>query len=78
MVKRIKGIPTADDLVQRKLARSEIAELLVSDVTEHPTREGKVKYRCVLDSCCRRSVGSAIDSFQHTNLVAHALDKVVK
>jgi transposase InsO family protein len=36
-VKRIKGIPTADDLVQRKFARLEIDELWVSDITEHPT-----------------------------------------
>jgi transposase InsO family protein len=47
-VKRIKGIPTADDLVQRKFARSEIDELWVTDITEHPTREGKV-------SCCSRT-----------------------
>jgi len=35
-VKRIKGIPTADDLVQRKFARLEIDELWVTDITEHP------------------------------------------
>jgi hypothetical protein len=36
-VKRIRGIPTADDLVQRKFARSAIDELWVTDITEHPT-----------------------------------------
>ncbi|OYV63972.1 MAG: hypothetical protein B7X07_07475, partial [Actinobacteria bacterium 21-64-8] len=41
-VKRTKGIPTADDLVQRKFARSAIDELWVTDITEHPCpRTGK-------------------------------------
>ena len=77
-VKRIKGIPTADDLVQRKFARSAIDELWVTDITEHPTREGKVYCCCVLDTCSRRIVGWAIDSCQDTNLVVNALDMAIK
>lgn len=77
-VKRIKGIPTADDLVQRNFARSAIDELWVTDITEHPTREGKVYCCCVLDTCSRRIVGWAIDSCQDTNLVVNALDMAIK
>ena len=35
-VKRIKGTPTSDDLVQRKFERSFLDELWVTDITEHP------------------------------------------
>ena len=34
-VKRIRGVPTGDDLVERKFARSELDELWVTDITEH-------------------------------------------
>lgn len=77
-VKRIRGIPTADDLVQRKFARSAIDELWVTDITEHATREGKVFCCCVLDTCSRRIVGWAIDSCQDTDLVVNALDMAIK
>ena len=60
-VKRIKGVPTSDDLVERKFARSELDELWVSDITEHRTREGKVFCCCVMDTCSRRIVGWSID-----------------
>jgi transposase InsO family protein len=77
-VKRIKGTPTSDDLVQRKFERSFLDELWVTDITEHPTREGKVYCCCALDTCSRRSVGSSIDSAQDTNLVVNALDMAIK
>ena len=77
-VKRVKGIPTSDDLVQRKFERSSLDELWVTDITEHPTREGKVYCCCVLDTCSRRIVGWSIDSVQDTNLVVNALDMAIK
>ena len=42
-VKRIKGTPTSDDLVQRKFERSSLDELWVSDIERHEAllnREG--------------------------------------
>ena len=48
--KRVKGRPTSDDLVKRQFTRSDTDELWVSDITEHPTREGKVYCCCVLDT----------------------------
>ncbi len=39
-VKRLHGIATADDLVHRKFHRLAPNELWVTDITEHPTREG--------------------------------------
>lgn len=44
-VTRLKGIATADDLVHRKFHRLSPNGLWVTDITEHPTREGIV-YCC--------------------------------
>ena len=77
-VKRIKGTPKSDDLVQRKFERSSLDELWVSDITEHSTREGKVYGCCGLDTCSRRIVGWSIDSAQDTTLVVNALDMATK
>jgi len=76
-VKRIKGTPTADDLVDRKFARSELDELWVTDITEHKTREGKLYCCCVMDTCSRRIVGWSIDSIQDSQLVVNALDMAI-
>jgi putative transposase len=76
-VKRIKGTPTADDLVERKFARSELDQLWVTDITEHRTREGKIFCCCVLDTCSRRIVGWSIDSVQDSQLVVNALDMAI-
>ena len=75
---RVKGRPTSDDLVKRQFTRSDTDELWVSDITEHPTREGKVYCCCVLDTCSRRIVGWSIDSVQDTTLVVNALDMAIK
>ena len=45
----------------------------VTDITEHPTREGKVYCAVVLDACTRRVVGWSIDSSQTAALVTSAL-----
>jgi putative transposase len=77
-VKRLRGIVTADDLVNRKFHRLSPNELWVTDITEHPTREGKVFCCCVLDSFSRRIVGWSIDTVQDANLVVNALDMAIK
>ena len=76
-VKRIKGTPTADDLVDRKFARWELDELWVTDITEHKTREGKLYCCCVMDTCSRRIVGWSIDTVQDAQLVVNALDMAI-
>ena len=77
-VKRIKGVPTSDDLVERQFARSALDELWVTDITEHRTREGKVFCCCVMDTCSRRIVGWSIDTVQDSQLVVNALDMAIK
>jgi putative transposase len=77
-VKRIKGVPSADDLVERRFSRSEIDELWVTDITEHRTREGKIYCCAVMDTCSRRIIGWSIDSVQDAQLVVNALDMAIK
>jgi transposase InsO family protein len=82
----IKGLPTRRlpkgaraaqvtslDLVRRSFRRDRPNELWMTDITEHPTREGKVYCAVVLDAFSRFIVGWWIDSTQTTKLVLNAL-----
>jgi transposase InsO family protein len=77
-VKRLRGVVTSDDLVNRKFNRAGPNELWVTDITEHPTREGRLYCCCVLDTFSRRIVGWSIDSSPDTRLVISALDMALK
>lgn len=65
------------DLVDRSFARSGRDELWVTDITEHPTREGKVYCAVVLDAFSRRVVGWSIDSSPTAALVTNALGMAI-
>ncbi|MGZ6589804.1 MAG: IS3 family transposase [Solirubrobacteraceae bacterium] len=82
----IKGLPTRRrpkgarlaqvvslDLVRRSFRRDRPNELWLTDITEHPTREGKLYCCVVLDTFSRSVVGWAIDTIQTTLLVLNAL-----
>jgi putative transposase len=64
---------TSLDLVRRVFARDRPNALWVTDITEHPTNEGKVYCCVVLDTFSRLVAGWAIDSTQTTVLVLNAL-----
>ncbi len=64
---------TSQDLVRREFKRKAPNELWLTDVTEHPTREGKVYCCAALDTFSRKIVGWSIDSTQTTSLVLNAL-----
>jgi putative transposase len=64
---------TSLDLVRRRFARDRPNELWLTDITEHPTNEGKVYCCVVLDTFSRLVVGWAVDSRQATVLVLNAL-----
>lgn len=55
--RKLSAGPTALDLVNRQFARSDPDRLWVTDITEHPTREGKLYCAVVLDAYSRRVVG---------------------
>jgi putative transposase len=70
--------PAAGDLVHRQFAAPLRDQLWVTDITEHPAREGKVYCAVVLDAWSRRVVGWSIDSTQAAALVTSALDMAIR
>ncbi len=71
------AVITSLDLVRRDFARTAPDQLWMTDITEHPTREGKIYCCAVLDAFSRMIVGWAIDSIQETKLVINALNMAV-
>lgn len=75
--KRVPSTITVTDLVQRDFRRDGPNQLWVTDITEHPTREGKLYCCVVIDAYSRRVVGWAIDSRQPANLATSALGMAI-
>lgn len=75
--KKVPRVVTATDLVDRNFDRVEPDRLWVTDITEHPTREGKLYCCVVLDTFSRRVVGWSIDHRQDTALVTNALGMAI-
>jgi putative transposase len=75
--RRIKPDNIAGDLVDRAFARTGPNQLWVTDITEHPTREGKVYCCVVLDTFSRRVVGWSIDASPTAALVTNALGMAI-
>jgi putative transposase len=70
-------VATAGDRVERQFHRDGPDQLWVTDITEHPTREGKVYCAVVLDAWSRRVIGWSIDSTPSTALVTNALGMAI-
>jgi putative transposase len=68
----------AADLVDRDFARPGPNQLWVTDITEHPTREGKLYCAVVLDAYSRRVVGWSIDASPTAALVTNALGMAIQ
>ena len=64
---------TQEDLVNRAFVADAPDKLWVSDITEHPTGEGKVYCAAVMDVYSRRIIGHSIDLRQETKLVVDAM-----
>jgi transposase InsO family protein len=75
--KRVPAAVTVTDLVKRDFRRDGPNQLWVTDITEHPTREGKLYCCVVLDAYFRRVVGWAIDSRQRADLATSALGMAI-
>jgi putative transposase len=76
--RRVPNVATAEDRVQREFGRDGPNQLWVTDITEHPTREGKVYCAVVLDAFSRRVVGWSIDGQQTAALVSNALGMAIE
>jgi putative transposase len=77
-VKRLRGVVTAGDLVNRKFHRLRPNEPWVTDITQHRTREEWLYCCAVLDAYSRRIVGWSTDSRQDASLVVNALDMAIR
>jgi len=69
--------PSAADLVNRDFTRKTRDQLWVTDITEHPTFEGKVYCAVVLDTFSRRVVGWSIDASPTAALATNALSMAI-
>lgn len=63
----------AGDLVNRQFAVEEPNRLWLTDITEHPTEEGKLYCAAVMDAYSRRIIGWSIADHMRTELVIDAL-----
>ena len=73
--KRQQPLPAVhDDLVQRRFVADAPDRLWLTDITEHPTAEGKVYCAAVLDAYSRRVVGWSIADHLRAELVVDALE----
>lgn len=68
---------TEDDLVQRRFTVDAPDRLWLTDITEHPTAEGKLYCAAVLDAYSRRIIGWSIAAHIRTELVLDALGMAV-
>ncbi len=70
---RKPGPPVHDDLVLRKFTAERPNLLWLTDITEHPTGEGKLYLCAVKDACSNRIVGYSIGSRMTADLAVNAL-----
>lgn len=70
---RRPGPPVHDDLVSREFTAERPNLLWFTDITEHPTAEGKLYLCAVKDACSKRIVGYSIDARMTSQLAVEAL-----
>lgn len=74
---RKAGPPVHDDLVQRDFTADAPNRLWLTDITEHPTSEGKLYLCAIKDVYSGRIVGYSIDSRMKARLAVDALNHAV-
>jgi putative transposase len=75
---RKPGPPVHDDLVERDFTAAAPNELWLTDITEHPTGEGKLYLCAVKDVYSGRIVGYSMDSRMKSSLAVSALENAVR
>jgi putative transposase len=71
------GPAVHDDLVQRNFSAPAPDRVWLTDLTEHPTAEGKLYICCIKDVCSRRIVGYATSDRMTASLAVSALRQAV-
>lgn len=59
--RNLVNMATEEDLVHRQFTVTEPDRLWLTDITEHPARDGKVYCAAVMDAYSRRVIGWSID-----------------
>ncbi|WP_144599657.1 IS3 family transposase [Arthrobacter sp. AG367] len=75
---RKPGPPVHDDLVERDFTATAPNALWLTDITEHPTAEGKLYLCAVKDVYSGRIVGYSMDSRMKSSLAVAALENAVR
>ncbi|NWL31652.1 IS3 family transposase [Paenarthrobacter nitroguajacolicus] len=75
---RRPGPPVHDDLVERDFTAAAPNELWLTDITEHPTAEGKLYLCAVKDVYSGRIVGYSMDLRMKSSLAVAALENAVR
>lgn len=75
---RKPGPPVHDDRVQRDFTATVPNQLWLTDITEHPTAEGKLYLCAVKDVYSGRIVGYSMDSRMKSRLAVSALENAVR
>ena len=71
------GAPAHEDLVRREFTAAAPNIVWLSDLTEHPTREGKLYVCAIKDVWSRRIVGYSISDRMTSRIAVAALDSAV-
>jgi transposase InsO family protein len=66
-----------DDLVRRNFTAADLDQVWLTDITEHPTLEGKLYLCSIKDLCSNRIVGYAIDERMTAQLAVSALRSAI-
>ena len=74
---RKAGPPVHDDLVDREFVTDTLNEVWLTDITEHPTGEGKLYLCAIKDTCSTRIVGYSMSERMTASLAVNALDHAV-
>jgi transposase InsO family protein len=75
--RRKSTVATSSDMLNRQFDHGVKDRVWVTDITQHPTREGVLYCAAVLDTHSRKIVGWSINSTQTSRLVTDALDMAI-
>ena len=75
---RKPGPAVHDDLVERDFTAVSLDELWFTDITEHPTSEGKLYLCAIKDACSTRIVGYAMADRMTAQLAVAALRSAIR
>lgn len=74
---RKAGPPVHDDLVDREFVSESLDQVWLTDITEHPTSEGKLYLCAIKDTCSTRIVGYSMSDRMTSALAVTALRNAV-